>query len=57
LKTAQVPNGKWIIWDDHRAYGPYDTKVEADSDRVGMERFEKFHNRPGFMTSEKKVSK
>lgn len=34
--------------------GPYDTKDEAIEDARGMRNFEKYHDRPGYVTSEKK---
>lgn len=54
MKVAQVGD-KWIIWtDDKEPIGPYDTKAEAESDRAGMERFYKLHDKPGYITSDKK---
>lgn len=32
--------------------GPYDTKAEAESDRVGMQRFLRHQDKPGFMTGD-----
>lgn len=54
MRTVQV-NGIWIIWNDYESYGPYTTKAEAESDRIGMERFVRLQDKPGYMTTEKKV--
>ena len=54
MHTELAPNGKWIIWDDGKPYGPYNTKTEAESDRVGMERFLRHGHKPGYLTSERK---
>jgi hypothetical protein len=51
-------NGKWWITGLSLELdcGPYDTKAEAESDCRGMARFEKYQNKPGFMTSDRKKS-
>ena len=56
MKTARVEaTGKWVIWtDDKEPVGPYDTKAEAESDRVGMERFIRHQNKPGYITADRK---
>ena len=55
MRAVQVKaTGKWLIWDNHGAYGPYDTKAEAESDRLGMERFIRHGHKPGFLTTDKK---
>jgi hypothetical protein len=54
MKTVQVGN-VWIIWTANREpIGPYDTKAEAESDRVGMERYLRHGHKPGFMTTDTK---
>ena len=50
-------NGAWFITDMPDAEpdcGPYDTRKEAESDRIGMERTAKYENRRGFVTSDPK---
>lgn len=43
----------WIVGPDLEIEcGPYDTKAEAESDRVGMQRFEKHQHKPGYVTSD-----
>jgi len=48
--------GAWWIKGvpDYGDAGPYSTKAEAESDRRGMERFFKYENRKGFVTTEPK---
>jgi hypothetical protein len=49
-------NGKWEITDmpdGEPDCGPYTTRAEAESDRIGMARFFRDENKPGFLTSEK----
>lgn len=45
-------DGKWWITgpDLEVECGPYDTKAEAESDRVGMQQFERHQHKPGFVT-------
>jgi hypothetical protein len=52
MHTVQV--GKtWVIWNGNEPYGPYETRKEAESDRIGMEKFLRHQDKPGFFTSEK----
>ena len=37
-------------WDG--PIGPYDTKAEGESDARGIRRFIRYHDEPGFMTSD-----
>lgn len=53
MHVTQTPNGKWIIWNSGRPIGPYDSKGEAESDMRGLERFEKYKDTPGYITSDK----
>ena len=52
-KMDVVPrSGKWWITNvpETEDCGPYDTRKEAESDRIGMERFFRHAGRRGFMT-------
>ena len=44
----------WIIWNDREPFGPYGSEEDAESDRKGLERFYRLHDRPGYMTSDSK---
>jgi hypothetical protein len=44
-------DGWWVPWEPHPC-GPYATKAEAEADLRGMLRFEKYGDRPGFVTCE-----
>jgi hypothetical protein len=52
-------DGWWILNAEGAACdcGPYDTKAEALDDARGMKNFAKYHNKPGYVTSEKKSRK
>ena len=53
LKTRKLGSHWWILGDDvDGPYGPYKTKGDADSDRVGILQFERFQDEPGFLTVE-----
>jgi len=44
----------WIIGDeDAGPMGPYDDKEEAEQDRVGMGRFRRYCDEPGYITIER----
>jgi hypothetical protein len=53
--VEQRDDGWWItgLPEDIGNCGPYDTKASAEDDRRGMERFLKFSERVGFVTSDK----
>jgi len=55
MRSVKREDGWWIV-DVPNApdCGPYDSKREAEDDRRGMERFEKFEDRPGFVTVDRK---
>lgn len=42
----------WHFEFDGFDYGPYQTKAEAESDQRGLERFERFKDRRGFITTD-----
>ena len=43
LRTARLGRYWWIVGDEEDGpYGPYDTRAEAEDDRKGVLRFEKF---------------
>lgn len=48
-------DGGWWFQYDGQEYGPYSTRKEAESDLRGLERFEKYKDKPGFITTEKGV--
>ena len=48
------PDGWWITGlADCDDCGPYTTRAEADDDRRGLERCEKYGHRPGYVTVDK----
>ena len=49
---TELFDGKWWITgrDMEVECGPYDTKAEADSDRIGMKKFWLHEGKPGFVT-------
>ncbi len=54
LESKKMGKHWWIVGDQEDGpYGPYDSKAEAESDRVGVKRFFRHQNEPGFMTSER----
>jgi len=55
VKTFKRDDEYWIK-DGDEEYGPYDTKKEADEDRIGMQRFIKYEDEPGFVTIETQTS-
>ena len=52
LSLRKIGRQWWIIGDPTGPIGPYRNKVEAADIRRGLRRFEKFQNRPGYMTSD-----
>jgi hypothetical protein len=54
MATTQKHDGWWID-GEHLVEdcGPYTTRAEAESDRRGLERFFRYQDRPGFITSER----
>ena len=43
LRTARLGRYWWIVGDEEDGpYGPYDTRAEAEDDRKGIRRFERF---------------
>ena len=54
MNTEHRPDGWWITGlDDCDDCGPYTTHAEAEDDRRGLERFEKYGHRPGYVTVDK----
>lgn len=44
----------WWIISYEEPVGPYETKREAEDDRRGLLRFERYGEKPGFVTTEAK---
>jgi len=44
----------WIEGLTDGLVGPYESKADAERDRRGMERLERYGDRPGFVTSERR---
>lgn len=57
LELEHRPSGWWIVGlpDTAPECGPYDTKVEAQSDKRGLERFYKNEDRRAFFTTDRKA--
>ncbi len=53
LLVERIGGNWWIVSDDMDPMGPYGTKDEAESDRLGLLRFYKHCGKPGWVTSEK----
>ena len=53
LDLERRPDGWWItgLPEGDPDCGPYDTKLEAHSDRRGLERFYRWGHQRSFMTS------
>ncbi len=50
LKTKKLGQHWWIVGDEEDGpYGPYDTKTEADGDRIGITKFMTTQNDPSFL--------
>ncbi len=50
---SKLIHGKWWITEmpsSELNCGAYGTKAEAEEDRVGMERFDRHENKPGYVT-------
>ena len=58
LKLSRRHGGWWITGHPDPAVdvdcGPYKTMTEAREDKAGLERFYKYENRRGYVTTEKK---
>jgi hypothetical protein len=53
LETKKLGPKWWIIGDEECGpIGPYESKAAAEEDRIGLSRFHRHHNKPGFITSE-----
>ncbi|NQU22783.1 MAG: hypothetical protein HQ567_16010 [Candidatus Nealsonbacteria bacterium] len=56
LTIEPRPDGYWIVGLEEDGQpldcGPYDRRTDADSDRVGMTRFLRHHDKPGWMTTD-----
>ena len=56
LALAKRTDGYWILDPTGEILdgpcGPYDRKAEAEADRRGLERYAKFGERPGYVTSD-----
>ena len=51
MRSERRADGWWITEiKDTPDCGPYDTKAEAESDRVGMDRFARLQDKPGFIS-------
>jgi hypothetical protein len=55
MKIKKKDSGWWII-DENDAYGPYDTKADAESDARGIERFYRNVDNRRFFTTEKSAA-
>ena len=53
LITKKIGEDWWIVGDED--YGPYETKKEAEEDRVGIGRFMRNQNDPEFMSVDSKL--
>jgi hypothetical protein len=54
MKSVKRKDGWWITGiEDCEDCGPYDTKVEAEETRRGLERFEKWGHLKSFWTGDK----
>ena len=58
LTTKRLGRDWWIVGDEeYGPYGPYNNRVEAEEDRKGLKRSERYQNETGFVTSDKPQSK
>ncbi len=54
MQTTRRKDGWWITGhEEHDDCGPYSTRAEADSDRRGLERVERWGHLRSFWTSER----
>ncbi len=53
---VELIDGKWEITGVPEVgnCGPYGTKQEAEADKRGLERFYKYENVPGFVTTDRR---
>ena len=55
---AKRQTGWWIVnAARHSDFGPYDTRDEAVDDALGLDRFEKYQDVPGYVTTDKRRPK
>ena len=56
MQIEKRDDGWWItnVPDWPEGCGPYDTKAEAVADRRGMNRFKRYQNEEGFVTSDRR---
>lgn len=54
LETRKLGEYWWITGDDEGPFGPYNTKREADEDRRGLTRSERFALDHDYWTSDRK---
>jgi hypothetical protein len=55
MTTVQRQDGWWITdCPDCEDCGPYSTRAEAESDMRGLARFEKYADRPGYVTTDRR---
>lgn len=55
MTTEKRNDGWWIVEiPETPDCGPYRTKAEAESDRIGMERFFRLQDKKGFVTTDGK---
>jgi len=53
FKTKKYRGKWWIVGDPEVGpMGPYGSRADAESDRRGMELFDRYGHLPGFVTSE-----
>ena len=54
LVTRKLGSHWWITGDEKAGHiGPYDTKAEAEDDRRGLTRSNRYEDEPGFVTIDK----
>jgi len=54
LRLKKLGKSWWIVGHPDGPMGPYDTRREAEEDRRGVNRFNRYQNEPGFLTSERR---
>jgi len=53
LELKKMGRSWWVIGDDEVGpMGPYETKTEAETCRIGMSRFYRHQDKPGYITCE-----
>ncbi len=54
METTRRKDGWWVTGvPECEDCGPYDTRAEADSNRRGLERFERWGHKRNYVTSER----